>query len=364
MGATGLFSSSSSAADEPAKGAQPKPVLTVSTVQPHSSTLPIKLSANGNVAAWQEMSVGAEASGLRLLTLQANVGDVVRAGQVLATFAPEGVQADVAQARANLLEAQANAQDAAANAERARSLQNTGALSSQQINQYLTAELTAKARVDAAQATVAAQQLRLKHTQVLAPDGGTVSARSATVGAVLGSGTELFRMIRQGRLEWRAEVTSTELGRLATGTSVLVTAPDGAQAKGRVRMVSPTVDAATRNGLVYVDLTSPKANAFKPGMFSRGEFELGSSGALTLPQTSVVVRDGFSYVYRVGADTRVAQLKVQTGRVLGDQVEITRGVKADDKLVVSGGGFLSDGDLVKVVNAASALAKPTPTASK
>jgi hypothetical protein len=93
-----------------------------------------------------------------------------------------------------------------------------------------------------------------------------------------------------------------------------------------------------------------------------------------VPQTAVVVRDGFSYVSRVGADNRVSQLKVQTGRVVGEQIEIKSGVKLEDKLVVSGGGFLSDGDLVKVVdatkpesskqNSAPAPVKPAQAASK
>ena len=69
------------------------------------------------------------------------------------------------------------------------------------------------------------------------------------------------------------------------------------------------------------------------------------------PFGAVVVRDGFSYVYRVSADHRVNQQKVQTGRVVGDQVEIQTGVKPEDRLVTSGGSFLSDGDLVRVVEA-------------
>lgn len=352
-GATGLFSSQSLAADS-ARPAAPKPALTVAAVVPQQGNLAIKLTANGNIAAWQEAVVGSEANGLRLLTVRVNVGDVVRAGQVLATFAPESVQADVAQARAGLVEAQANASDASGNAERARTLQATGALSTQQINQYLTSEQTAKAKVEAAKASLAVQQQRLKHTQVLAPDGGIISARSATVGAVLASGTELFRMIRQGRLEWRAEVTSAELGRIAVGTPAIVTTASGAQLKGRVRMVAPTVDPQTRSALVYVDLpASPGvASSARAGMFAKGEFELGSSNALTIPQTALVIRDGFSYVYRLGADGRVAQVKVQTGRMAGDRVEITSGLAADARLVASGAGFLNDGDLVRVVEAA------------
>jgi len=354
----GLLATRSNAADavKPDAGA-PKPALTVSLTQAHNSTLTTKLAANGSITAWQEASVGAEASGLRVQELHAQVGDVVRRGQLLASFAPQGVQADVALARAALSEANANAVEASANADRARAVQSSGALSQQQVGQYLTQELTARARVESAKAQLDAQLLRLSHAQVLAPDGGIISARSATVGAVLGAGTEMFRLIRQGRLEWRAELTSTELGRIIPGTGVLVTAPGGAQLKGRVRTVAPTVDAQTRNGLVYVDLMGPPAGAkavpgaFKPGMFARGEFELGSSSALTVLQSAVLVRDGFSYVMRVGADNRVSQLKVQTGRTLGDQVEILAGLKPEDQLVASGASFLSEGDVVRVVDA-------------
>jgi HlyD family secretion protein len=381
LSALGLFATRSLAADAAKPASVGKPALTVALTQPKNNMLTIKLSANGSLAAWQEASVGAEANGLRVTDLHAQVGDTVKRGQLLANFAAESVQADVALARAAVAEAQANAAEAAANADRARAVQGSGAISAQQVNQYLTQEQTGKARVASAQAQLDAQLLRLKNTQLLAPDSGVISARMATVGAVVGAGTEMFKLIRQGRLEWRGEVTSAELGRITTGTSVLVTAPSGAQMKGKVRSLAPTVDAATRNGLVYVDLPSAEkgtkpgaAASFKPGMYARGEFELGSSGGLTVPQTAVVVRDGFSYVARVGADNRVAQVKVQTGRIVGDQIEILSGVKPEDKLVASGGSFLAEGDLVKVVDAsapdgskqkaAPALAKPASSASK
>ncbi|WP_233589846.1 efflux RND transporter periplasmic adaptor subunit [Acidovorax sp. FJL06] len=350
-----VFSGASRAADEP-KANQPRPALTVSTAQPQRTSVPLRLAANGNVAAWQEASIGAESNGLRLTDVRVNVGDVVKAGQVLATFSAETVQADVAQMRAGLLEAQANAAEAAANADRARALQATGALSQQQIQQFTTAEKTAQARVEAAQATLNAQQLRLKYTQVVAPDSGVISARTATVGAVVGAGTELFRMVRKGRLEWRAEVTSTELRRVQPGAKVSVTAASGATAEGTVRMVAPTVDPQTRNALVYVDLP---ANAdFRAGMFARGEFALGNSDALTVPQEALVVRDGFSYVFVVGPEQRVQQRKVQAGRRVADRVEVLTGLDANASVAVRGAGFLNDGDLVRVAAATAAPAAP------
>ncbi|MBA5638049.1 efflux RND transporter periplasmic adaptor subunit [Duganella sp. LX20W] len=362
-----LYTPASRAADGK-KAEAAKPALTVTTALPVASRLPIKLAANGNVAAWQEASVGSEANGLRLTEVRVNVGDSVKAGQVLAVFSADSVNADLAQARAALQEAEANAAEAAANAARARTLQSTGALSAQQISQYQTAEQTANARIASARAAVASQQLRLKHTQVLAPDSGVISARSATVGAVVGAGTELFRMIRQGRLEWRAEVTAADLRQLRIGTSAVVKAANGTEATGKVRMVAPTVDPQTRYALVYVDLPASATSAanapFKAGMFASGQFELGASDAITVPQQAIVVRDGFSYVFRLNADQHVSQLKVKPGRRLADRIEVLDGIGPDTRVVVNGAGFLNDGDLVHHVAETAPAPAPVPAQAK
>ena len=375
LGGTAWFLTKSSDKPEankaviPATAAATKPALTVSTVQPSTANLAIKIAANGNIAAWQEASVGAEASGLRLTQVLVNVGDVVKKGQLLATFAGDAVQADVAQAKASLMEAEANALDAKANAERARTLQNTGALSKQQINQYITSEKTAAARVEAAQATLNAQGVRTQNTQVRAPDNGVISARTATVGAVIGAGAELFRMIRGGRLEWRAEVTSTELGRVKPGAVATVIAADGSTVQGKVRMVAPTVDPQTRAAFVYVDL--PASPSIKAGMFAKGEFDLGSANTLVLPQQALVLRDGFTYAMRVEANNKVAQVKLQTGRRIGDLVEVIQGAAANERYVATGAAFLTDGDTVRVVTDAAGstgskqpAANSTPAATK
>ena len=346
---------------EPA--AAPRPALTVTTTQPQRMNLPQKIAANGNIAAWQEAIIGTEANGLRLAEVRVNIGDVVKRGQVLATFTPDMMQADVAQIRATVAEAEAALAEAQVNAKRARELESSGALSDQQINQYLTAERTAQARLDAQRALANVQKLRLGQTQVLAPDDGVISSRTATVGAVLPAGQELFRMIRQGRLEWRAEVAAPDLSRLKPGIAASVTPSGGAPVKGTVRMIAPTVDTATRNGLVYVDLPAP--GGARAGMFARGDFDVGSSPAMTLPQGAVLLRDGFSYVLRVGQDAKVALTKVEVGRRVGDRVEILGGLPADARVVATGGGFLADGDLVRVVDAAAAPASapaPAPTA--
>jgi RND family efflux transporter MFP subunit len=344
------------------KTATAKPSLSVSTVRPQKTSLPLRLAANGNVAAWQEAIISSESNGLRLAEVNVNVGDVVSKGEVLAVFAQETPLAEVAQAKAALMEAQAAAAEAKANADRARSIENTGALSAQQISQYTTAEATAQARAASAKAMLSAAELRLRYTKVVAPDAGVISARSATVGAVAGPGTELFRMIRQGRLEWRAEVTAADLRGIRIGTSAIVKAANGSELAGKVRMVAPTIDPQTRYALVYVDLppNNGKQGAFKAGMFATGQFELGTSDALTVPQQAITVRDGFSYVFRLNQDQRVSQVKVQAGRRIGERIEVLQGLAPDALIVAAGAGFLNDGDLVRNTGAPAQAAAPAP----
>jgi HlyD family secretion protein len=371
MGGTAILVS---AADDNKPAANTKPALTVTTVRPQAADLKIKLSANGNVSAWQETIVGAEVNGLRLIDVRANVGDSVKRGQVLATFAPETVNAELAQQRASVAEAEASLAEANANAARARTLEESGALSAQQINQYMTAAKTAEARLAAARAASNSVQIRLKNTRVLAPDNGMISARTATVGAVVQAGQELFRLIRGNRLEWRAEVTAAELNKIKVGQAAMITTPGGDTVTGKVRMIAPTIDAQTRNAIVYVDL--PANSEARAGMFAKGEFALGQSNALTVPQQAVVVRDGFSYVFAAnaknGAAAVVKQIKVKPGRRTAEQVEILDGLKVDDTIVAAGAGFLNDGDTVSVANnvtpktapSASTLALPAKAVSK
>ncbi|MDR0737069.1 MAG: efflux RND transporter periplasmic adaptor subunit [Zoogloeaceae bacterium] len=333
--------------------AAPRPALTVSVELPRADMLPVRLAANGDIAAWQEAVIGSDMPDLRLREVRVNVGDTVRAGEVLAVFDEDPVNVSVAQAEAALSEAEALAGEARENAERARSLEKTSALSRQAILQYQTAEQSAKARVQAAAARLAAERLRLTRTRVRAPDSGVISSRNATVGAVAGLGGELFRMVRQGRLEWRAELISSELGRVAVGTPVTLTLPDGQTVAGRVRALAPTVNAASRAGLVYVDLPDGGKGPARPGMFARGTFDLGERLALTVPLQAVVMREAFHYIFVLDENTRARQVKVTTGRRADDRVEIMEGLESAAQVIVTGAGFLNDGDMVRVESATS-----------
>ncbi|HET8693976.1 MAG TPA: efflux RND transporter periplasmic adaptor subunit [Aquabacterium sp.] len=348
-----------SKSEQPAAAASgasaPNPALTVSTVLPQVSTWPVTVTANGSIAAWQEASIGAEVGGLRLERVKVEVGDTVHKGDVMALLRQDSLKSDVALTKATLAEAQAMLAEAHANAARARSLQPTDMISKQDALRAFTAEQTAMARVDSVRAQLAVNELRLAQTQVVAPDDGVVSSRTATVGAVVQAGQELFRIVRRNRLEWRAEVAASDLHRIKAGMTATLAAPGGPALTGKVRTVAPTVDANTRNGLVYVDLDADgvKASGIKPGMFANGQFDIGQAQGLTLPQTAVQLRDGFAYVFLVDQHNQVDMIKVQVGRRMGDRVEIVKGLDAQTPVVAAGVGFLTDGDTVRVVSASA-----------
>lgn len=292
------------------------------------------ITANGSLNPWQEAIIASEISGLRITDVLADVGQQVKKGQELVKLSQASVKADVAQAQAKLDEARINAQ-------RARRLKASGTLPAQEVDQYLTGEAVAKAALES-------QQIRLAQTRVLAPDNGVISSRSATLGAVVQTGSELFRMIRQNRVEWRAEVPGRDITQIKAGQVVHLTLPTGETTEGKVRVVSPTLDTNTRNALVYVSL--PANSPAKAGMFATGEILTGSSTALSLPQTAVILRDGNNYVFEVGNDNRVSQRLVKIGRHVKNQVEILDGLSNSVRIVATGGAFLNDGDTVQVVD--------------
>ena len=97
-----------------------------------------------------------------------------------------------------------------------------------------------------------------------------VTSRTVSVGQVAQAGAEMLRLLRQGRVEWRAEVPEAQLGLIKTGQSVSISSADGTLFAGKVRTVAPTVQTGNRTALIYADITSGTA---RPGMFARGTID-------------------------------------------------------------------------------------------
>jgi RND family efflux transporter MFP subunit len=306
------------------------------------------ITANGTVYAWQEIVVGPEVGGYLVAAVNVEVGDRVRKGQALVQLSEDLLAADVASKRANLDQAQASLENAESAYRRAQSLSGSGALSQSDLDKLRAEELAARARVAVTKAELQGSDLRLRHTRVTAPDDGVISARSVNVGQVAQVGTEMLRLLRKGRVEWRAEIPESRIREIRVGQNVKLTTADGAQLDGKVRAIAPTVESSTRASLVYVDIPST-GGAARPGMFARGEILLGQSAAGMVPLSSVVTQDGYTYVFVVSDQQLVVRRRVETGAVHGKQIELVGGVEPGERIVDKGAGFLKDGDRVRVI---------------
>ncbi|GIA15194.1 periplasmic component of efflux system [Vibrio cholerae] len=319
-----------------AKASNAVAAMSVTSAVPKNEIWPVIVNAYGVVTPWQEASISARVGGYQLVEVAVNVGDVVKKGQLLARFDRSLLQAEQA-------ELSANAQLALSNLKRIKALKKGFAISEQDVTQ---AETQAKIT----QALLEKNQLQLSYTDVFAPDDGVISARSATLGATIPLGQELFQLIRQQRLEWRGEVTADQFHRVAIGQKVALTLPDGTETIAIVRQKSPSFNTNTRLATIYADIAADSQAV--AGMYIAGRIVLGENNAVVVPAKSVIIRDGRNYVLTVSksdSTATVSQLLVQTGRRLGDEVEIISAIENGKHVVVAGAGFLSDGDVVRIV---------------
>ncbi len=335
--------------------------LTVTAGQPQSRLLVEDIVASGSVAAWQEMSLGVELSGIRVERVLVEVGARVARGQPLLRLDTRSLQVDLRRAEASYAQARANLDLARSSASRGESLLARQLISQSNLDELRSNLSRAEAQLQSAAAERDAARLRLEFATLRAPHAGVISGRNVQPGQIVSSGTELLRLIRDGRLEWRAELAESDLVRVKPGATVRVKAPGGSEVTGTIRAVSPTLDASSRTALIYADL--PEPGELRAGMFAEGRIELGRVPATVLPRESVVVRDGYSYVFVLDENSRVAQRRIETGRPEGDVVPVRAGLAASERVVVRGAGFLSDGDLVRVVEPVvaedSAVASPS-----
>lgn len=323
-----------------------KSAMTITTAAVKAKPMARTVTVMGTVVAWEEMPVGAEVGGLAITQVLVDEGDVVKRGQVLARLNDSMLRAQLAQQEANITAARATLAEAQANLKRAEDLLPKGHISGQTADARRAAAGTAQAQLTLAQASRDETAARLSQTRITSPDDGYISARSAVIGQIVNSGDQLFRVVRDGRLELDAEIPETTLAALAPGLTVDVSAEGIAPTAGTIRAVAPSVDTKSRLGLAHIAL--PPQAGFRPGMFAQASIALKDSSALMVPSTAVVYRDGTAGVFVTAKNNTVRFRKVVIGDRAGDQVEVRSGLEGGDEVALAGAGFLEDGDHVTV----------------
>jgi len=279
-----------------------RPALTVRTTILREDRWARTQTANGSIIPWQEAIISAQVQGLRIAEVKVGIGDHVQRGEVLVT------------------------------------LDNFAHINTEPAGSGMA------------------------QGRIVSPDSGVISAANATVGSMPQSGTELFRLIRKGRLEWRAELTAEELMMIRKGMGAEIRIGGSRVIKGTVRAISPSVNLQTRYG--YALVTLPDSTGVIAGAFASGTFDIsgGKKPVMSLPQSALMQRGGVNYVLFIGPDDRVHERTVVVGQRNGDRVQIKQGLKPDEPVVASGGAFLTEGDVVKVVD--SPHPNPLPRAGE
>jgi RND family efflux transporter MFP subunit len=321
-------------------------VMTVTAAPLERVELTRTISMTGSLYAWQDVIISSEVGGYRVAEVLVDVGDRVRKGQRLVSLSTALLEAEVATKQAALRQREAELMNAQSALDRGKSLSTQNLLSRADLDRLTSEQLASQSRLDSARADLDTSQLRLKFTEVVAPDDGIITSRTVTAGQIAQAGNEMLRLLRNGRIEWRGEAPETRLTDLAPGQGVSVFTADGTQVHGTIRVVSPTISANDRTALVYVDL--PVDDRLRPGMFARGEIAIGTGPAYMVPLESVVSADGYSYVFVLSEDNLVARRLIETGAIHEDAIEVVNGLSAGERIVIKGAGFLKDGDRVSV----------------
>ena len=320
--------------------------LTVSVEKVRSEAIASSISATGTIAAWQEATIGAEASGLKLTEVLVSEGDHVRAGDVVARLDALLLNAQVAEQNAAVVQAQATLDAAQSAAARADKLLVSKAISIETAEEKATAVKTDKAQVEQAKAVAQKLQAELDQTTIRAPFDGIVSSRPAVAGSIVQAGTEVMKIIRDGRLEVGVLVAEKDLAAVSVGQMANVIDAAGRSSKGQVSSIAETVNSTTRLATVYVSLR--EGSGLRPGMFARVEIATAASRQLSVAEAALVWQDGKPAVFVVDAAGKVDARPVATGARQHGRGAVSSGLSQGDSVVVAGAGFLNDGNLVRV----------------
>ncbi len=318
------------------------------------------VSAMGRLVVREEAAVGSELPGYRVSRVYVDEGDIVKQGQAMAQLDDTLLQAQIAQAEATLATQKAMVEFRRSQLERSESLAKEGAVSRAQLDQNRMEAASAEASLLASQANVNEMKVRQARMTLRAPVAGMILQRTIRPGEISGAGaTPYFRIARDGLVELDAELADSKLAQIKVGDPVDVALSTGERLKGKVRFISPRVDAASGLGRARVEL--PRDAALRPGAFAQANFNGASDGVLTVPASAIRYEAGGPALMVVDAANKVTHMSVKLGGRVGDYVQLVEGPPAGSRVLATGSAFTLDGDVITPVEEG---ADPAPAATQ
>jgi HlyD family secretion protein len=325
----------------------------ISVVTPGIRSVTSSVTFTGAVFARYDMPIGNDGDTGRIVAVYVEAGDHVQKGQLLARIDDSVLVPQVKRLEASLEQAQAQAALSAAEYKRALGVQAAGALSAEDIEKRRATAVTDAANVKVAAAQLAEAQARLNRTRIVAPIAGTVLTRGAEVGQIANQGGQaLFRVASGGEVEMRGQLAEQDLAQVKVGDPATVRLTGLPQSfEGKVRLLGAIIDPTTRLGEIRIALKPD--TALRPGAFARGTVAVGSAQRPVVPQTAVLTDTQGAYVFIVNAQEHAERRAVRVADTSDAGVVIASGLTGSERVVVTAGGFLHDGETVKVTAAAN-----------
>jgi RND family efflux transporter MFP subunit len=333
----------------------------VSVLVPGKQAVTSSVSFTGAIAARYDMPIANEGDTGRIVAVLVEAGDHVKRGQLLAKIDDSVLVQQVNRLEATLEQARAQSALSAAEYRRAEGVAAAGALSAEDIEKRRATSVTDAANVKVVAAQLAEAQARLSRTRITAPVDGVVLTRKAEVGQIANPGGDvLFRVESGGEIEMRGQIAEQDLAQVKVGQAATVyltglTRPFN----GAVRLLGAIIDPATRLGDIRITLQSDPA--LRPGAFARAVVTIDKAQRAVLPQTAVLADGNGSYVLIVNSADRVERRPVRVAGTNETGVIIAEGLTGNERVVATAGGFLRDGETVKVAPPARGASPTTGT---
>ncbi|SEQ17523.1 efflux RND transporter periplasmic adaptor subunit [Flavobacterium urocaniciphilum] len=318
--------------------AEKNATVSVKVAQVKTEEMSLDFSSNGNFEPVQELTVCAEKSG-KVISILVKEGDRVSVGQTIAI-----VRSDVINVEAQT--AEAAYQNALTDYNRFENAYKTGGVTKQQLDQARLGMVNAKARLTQA-------RINVGDTRIKAPISGIINKRFIEPGSILAGmpPTQMFEIVNVSKLKLKVTANESQIAGIKVGNVINVTSNvyPGKTFSGKITFVAPKADTSL-NFPVEIEITNNASNDLKAGMYGTAQFSSNQQkqNLMVVPRNAFVGSVSSNQIFV--NENGVAVLKnVVAGRILGDKVEIVKGLNNGDQVVVTGQLNIVDGTKLEII---------------
>jgi RND family efflux transporter MFP subunit len=335
---------------KPVEEPEPEPIrpVRVTTVERQEGGETVSLT--GQVEAREEVNLSFRVGG-RMIERSVNVGDRVRAGQVVARLESDTPRNALRSARAELTAVRARLVEAQNNFERHRSLLDRGFITRAMFDQAEQAYRTARAQVDSVQAHVNIAETQLGYADLIAASSGTVTARRAEPGEVVAAGQTIVQLAREGGRDAVFDVPARVIQTAPANAEIAVVLSSDPKVRttGRVREVAPQADPVTRTFKVRIGLNDPPA-AMRLGSTVTGSVQLGAGPGIEIPASALTSANQRPAVWVLDPASNTVSLRnIEVLRYGLARVAVAEGLQPGDIVVTAGVQTLRPGQQVRLL---------------